>query len=105
MLFGRYPWRVVVVSAISLIGNVFLGYYMLFGLASDGVSLDEKSGWVVVTDVGDQTAGARAGIQQGDKILRVNGQQIGTVVDWLAQRMNFEEGRPTAIRVQRGPNS
>ncbi|HET6932588.1 MAG TPA: PDZ domain-containing protein, partial [Candidatus Acidoferrum sp.] len=102
MLFGRYPWRVVAVSAISLIGNVFLGYYMLFGLASDGVSLDEKAGWVVVTDVGEQTAAARAGVQRGDKILSVDGQQIVTVVDWLAQRMNFAEGRPVAIHLQRG---
>ena len=90
------------IAAISLIGNVFLGYYMLFGLASDGVGLDEQSGRVVVTDVGEQTAGARAGIQTGDQILSVNGEHIATVVDWLAHRMNFEAGWPTAIRVQRG---
>ena len=102
MTSSRYPWRIVAIAAISLIGNAFLGYYMLFGLASEGVSLDEQSGWVVVTDVGEQTAGARAGIQPGDKILDVNGQQIATVVDWLAQRMNFEAGRPVTIRLQRG---
>ncbi|HXJ11859.1 MAG TPA: PDZ domain-containing protein [Candidatus Limnocylindrales bacterium] len=90
------------VAAISLIGNAYLGYYMLFGLASDGVGFEDRSGWVVVTDVGEKTAGARAGIEAGDKILEVNGQQIVTVVDWLAQRMNFEAGRPVALRVQRG---
>jgi serine/threonine-protein kinase len=100
--FTRYPWRIVAIAAISLIGNVYLGYYMLFGLASDGVGLDEQSGRIVVTDVGEQTAGARAGIQTGDQILRVNGEQIATVVDWFAHRMNFEAGWPTAIRVQRG---
>jgi len=47
-------------AAISLIGNVYLGYYMLFGLASDGLGLGQQSGGVVVTDVGEQTAdGAR----------------------------------------------
>lgn len=102
MVSARYPWRIVAIAAISLIGNVYLGYYMLFGLASDGVSLDEQSGRVVVTDVGDQTAGARAGLRAGDQILSVNRQQIATVVDWMAQRMNFEAGWPTAIRVQRG---
>jgi len=98
----RYPWRIVAIAAISLIGNAYLGYYMLFGLAPDGVGLDEQSGRVVVTDVSEQTAGERAGVQPGDQILSVNGQQIATVVDWLAQRMNFEADRPTAIRVQRG---
>ena len=90
------------IAAISLIGNVYLGYYLLFGLASDGVDIGERSGRVVVTDVDEQTAGARAGFQSGDQILSVNGQQIGTVVDWLAQRMNFQAGQPAAIRVQRG---
>jgi len=92
----------VAIAAISLIGNAYLDYYMLFGLASDGVGLEDRSGWVVVTDVGEKTAGARAGVESGDKILEVNGQQIVTVVDWLAQRMNFEAGRPVAIHVQRG---
>jgi eukaryotic-like serine/threonine-protein kinase len=98
----RYPWRIVAIAAISLIGNVFLGYYMLFGLASDGVSLEEQAGRVVVKDVDEQTAGARAGVRTGDQIVSVNGQQIATVVDWLGQRMNFEAGWPTAIRLQRG---
>ena len=102
MSSSRYSWRIVAVAAISLIGNAYLGYYMLFGLASDGVGFEDRSGWVVVTDVGEKTAGARAGIEAGDKILEVNGQQIVTVVDWLAQRMNFEAGRPVALRVQRG---
>jgi tRNA A-37 threonylcarbamoyl transferase component Bud32 len=102
VISGRYPWRVVAIAAISLIGNVYLGYYMLFGLASDGVSLDEQAGRVVVTDVGEQTAGERARVQAGDQILSVNGQQIATIVDWLAQRMNFEAGQPTTLRVLRG---
>ena len=60
MSSSRYPWRIVAIAAISLIGNAYLGYYMLFGLASDGVGLEDRSGWVVVTDVGEKTAGARA---------------------------------------------
>jgi eukaryotic-like serine/threonine-protein kinase len=102
VLSARYPWRIVALAAISLIGNVYLGYYLLFGLASDGLDIGERSGRVVVTDVDERTAGARAGLQPGDQILSVNGQQIRTVVDWLAQRMNFQAGQPAAIRVQRG---
>ena len=78
---------------------------MLFGLASDGLGLDQQAGRVVVTNVGEKTAAERAGLQAGDQILSVNGQQIGTVVDWMAQRMNFEADWPTAIRVQRGVNT
>jgi tRNA A-37 threonylcarbamoyl transferase component Bud32 len=98
----RYPWRIVALAAISLIGNVFLGYYLLFGLAADGIGLEEQSGRVVVTDVEEHTAGASAGLQPGDQILNVNGQQIVRVVDWFAQRMNFQADQTTAIRVQRG---
>src|SRR5258707_15568101 len=90
-------------AAISLIGNVCLGYYMLFGLASDGLGLDQQSGGVVVTDVGEQTAAARAGFQRSDQILSVDGQQIGPVVDWFAQRMNFEAEWPRRIGAPRRP--
>jgi predicted metalloprotease with PDZ domain len=98
----RYPWRILALAAISLIGNVFLSYYLLFGLAADGIGLEEQSGRVVVTDVDEHTAGASAGLQPGDQILNVNGQQIIRVVDWFAQRMNFQADQQTAIRVQRG---
>jgi len=99
--FKRYPWRVVVFAAISVIGNVYLGYYLLFGLASDGLDLDDQSGHVVVTNVEPHTAAEHAGFQAGDHLMAVNGQPILTVVDWLAQRMNFVAGRPAAIQVER----
>ncbi len=34
----------------------------------------------------------------GDVLLEVNGNDAGTEVDWLAQRMNFEPDKPIAIR-------
>jgi S1-C subfamily serine protease len=102
---ARYSWRVVAFAAISLIGNFYLGYYLLFGLAPDGVDLADKNGYVVVSDVGEATPGARGGLQTGDQVVSVNGQRIGTAVDWLAQRMNFVADQPTAIRVQRGEQS
>ena len=47
----QYPRRLVVFAAISVIGNVYLGYYLLFGLASDGLDVADQSGRVVVTEV------------------------------------------------------
>jgi len=61
----------VAIAAISLIGNAYLGYYMLFGLASDGVGLEDRSGWVVVTDVGEKNGRPRArALKAGDKSSR-----------------------------------
>ena len=87
-------------AAICVVGDVFLGYYTLFGLGSDGVSLEDKAGRVIITEVDPGTPGASAGLQAGDAILSVAGQPIGTEIDWLAQRMNFAANRPTTIQVE-----
>ena len=97
----HYPWHLVVFAAISVIGNVYLGYYLLFGLASDGLDVADQSGRVVVTEVEAHAAAEHAGFQAGDQLLTVNGQRIVTVVDWLAQRMNFVPDQPTLIQVER----
>jgi tRNA A-37 threonylcarbamoyl transferase component Bud32 len=97
----RYPWRIVVFAAISIIGDLFLGYYILFGVGSDGVGLEDKSGRVVVTEVDPQTPAERAGLRVGDQIVSIEGQHMGTEIDWLAQRMNFVANRPTTVRVER----
>jgi S1-C subfamily serine protease len=97
---ARYPWRILAIAAISIVGNVYLGYYLLFGLAGDGVDVADKTGRVVVTFIGAAPA-ERAGLAVGDVLSEINGQRIGTEVDWLAQRMNFEPDKPIAIRVER----
>jgi tRNA A-37 threonylcarbamoyl transferase component Bud32 len=101
MPVAKYPWRIVVVAVISLIGNFYLGYYLLFGMRGDGLELEDQQGRPMVTDLYDAGPGARAGIRTGDQILRVNGQRVATVADWLAQRMNFAPGQPVAIDVRR----
>src|SRR5215469_16484553 len=102
MEFIRYSWRILAFAAISLAGNFYLGYYVLFGLAWDGVTVDEKSGRMVVSEIDEGSEGAAAGVHPGDRILTINGQRIGTVVDWLASRMNFSADRPVDFRVERG---
>jgi len=98
---ARYPWRILAIAAISIVGNFYLGYYLLFGLAGDGVDVADKTGRVVVTFIWAAPA-ERAGLAVGDVLSEVNGQRIRTEVDWLAQRMNFEPDKPIAIRVERG---
>jgi tRNA A-37 threonylcarbamoyl transferase component Bud32 len=96
-----YPWQIIVVAVISVIGNFYLGYYLLFGLADDGVDVVGRSGKAVVTKVWEESPAERAGVLVGDVPLEVNGQPITNVVDWLSHRMNFQADKPIAIRVQR----
>lgn len=97
----RYSWQIVAVAAISVIGNSFLAYYLLFGLAGDGVAVTGISGRTVVTAVWKDTPADRAGLLEGDVLREVDGQRIGNVVDWLAQRMNFQEDKPIRIHLER----
>jgi tRNA A-37 threonylcarbamoyl transferase component Bud32 len=97
----RYPWRIVAVAAIGVIGNFWLAYYLLFGLAADGVDVRDTSGRAIVTEVWADSPAARSGMDAGDRLVEVNGQRIGNVVDWLSERMNFEVNKPVAIRVER----
>jgi tRNA A-37 threonylcarbamoyl transferase component Bud32 len=97
----RYPWRVLAFAAIAVVGNFYLAYYLLFGLASDGVDVRDASGRAVVTEVWADSPAERAGMKTSDLLVEVKGQRIGNVVDWLSERMNFERDKPIAIRVER----
>jgi len=97
----RYPWRVVAFATIAVFGNFYLAYYLLFGLASDGVDVRDASGRAIVTEVWADSPAARSGMKAGDLLVEVNGQRIRNVVDWLSERMNFEADKPIAIRVER----
>ena len=97
----RYPWRVVAFATIAVFGNFYLAYYLLFGLASDGVDVRDASGRAIVTEVWADSPAARSGMKAGDLLVEVNGQRIGNVVDWLSERMNFEADKPIAVRVER----
>src|SRR5215469_12222115 len=101
MIPEKYPWRIVVAAAISIAGNIFLGYYLLFGLATGGIALEDRSGHVLVTEVVDDHPADHAGFRSGDEVLSVNGQPIGNVADWFAARMNFAADRPALIRIRR----
>jgi len=102
MIPEKYPWRIVVVAAISIAGNVYLAYYLLFGLAAGGIGVTDRTGQVVVTELEEGYPAESAGIRAGDIVLTVNGQPIGDVADWFAARMNFAADRAAVIRIRRG---
>ena len=102
MIPEKYPWRIVVAAAISVAGNAYLAYYLLFGLATGGIGVTDRTGQVIVTEVDDGYAGEHAGFRIGDEIVSVNGQPTRDVADWFAARMNFAADRPAIIRIQRG---
>jgi eukaryotic-like serine/threonine-protein kinase len=96
-----YPWRIVAAAVISIIGYFYLAYLALFGLSPGGMDVESKSGHAVVSYVDPEGPAGGAGLAPGDRILTVNGQSIGNIVDWLAHRMNFAAGRPIHISVER----
>ncbi len=96
-----YPWRIVVAAVIGLVGYFYLAYLSLFGPAPGGVEVEDKSGHAIVSYLESDAPAARAGLAVGDSILLVDGQPVGTVVDWLAHRMNFSADRPIHIGVDR----
>jgi serine protease Do len=61
--------------------------------------LDLKGG-VLVGDV--QGAAARAGIQRGDIVIAVNGEQVESVNQFRGLVDKASEGKPVALLIQRG---
>jgi len=96
-----YPWRIVAVAVISIVGYFYLAYLTLFGLSPGGIDVEDKSGHALVSYLENDGPAVRAGLVVGDRILTVDGQPIGNVVDWLAHRMNFVADRPIPIGVER----
>src|SRR5262245_28046145 len=63
------------------------------------------TGGVLVENVQDQGAAARAGIRRGDVILAINNQDIKSIEDFNKMMGQFDKGRIVAMLVRRGTNS
>src|SRR5260370_30094745 len=96
-----YPWRIVAAAVVSIVGYLYVAYLTLFGLSPGGMDGEDNSGRAMVSYLEIDGPAARAGLVVGDRILTVDGQPIGNVVDWLAHRMNFVADRPIPIGVER----
>ena len=57
---------------------------------------------MVLREVFPYFLGARAGLQQGDCVVAVEGQAISSGLDWGLIRANFEVGSPRRLDIERG---
>jgi tRNA A-37 threonylcarbamoyl transferase component Bud32 len=99
----RAPWWMYAVAA-SYVGFVVLFFfYQLFWGPPILPGFEGRfiSGGMTVLSVHPGSPEARAGLEEGDRVLAVNGQGIRNLHDWEAIRANTEIGRPERWQVGR----
>jgi tRNA A-37 threonylcarbamoyl transferase component Bud32/uncharacterized membrane protein len=98
----RAPWWMYVVAA-SYVGFVALFFYQVFAGPPilPGFEGRFTSGGMAVLSVHPGSPEARAGLEEGDRVLAVNEQVIRNVHDWEGIRANTEIGRPERWQVGR----
>jgi sigma-B regulation protein RsbU (phosphoserine phosphatase) len=86
----------------------FLAYFALlvycdfWGPQPLGVLTEFDSRGKIVRAIFSRSPAERAGLQVGDRLIAVDGHGIRTLFDWTPIRVNFEEGRPYRLSIQRG---
>mgnify|MGYP001277634657 FL=1 len=100
------PQRALVISA-GVLANLLLALLVLFGqTAWIGLPAEPDPG-VLIIDVQRGGAADLAGLQPGDKILAIDGQQLGTGqagVQAMVQEIKAAPGETLTINRQRGNN-
>lgn len=94
----RPPWQRMLVVAAGPVFNFVLAavlYFLIFFFAGQQALLP------VVGQVQDNTPAARIGLQAGDRIVSVNGQNVEYWSD-LAGLIHDSEGKPLQVQVERG---
>src|SRR5215469_10548917 len=93
-----------VIAASFLAFFALIYYYELFGPDVLGVSLEfpfeNPKGRLIYAPM--SLALERAGAKPGDYLVRVDGQQLYTVSDWMAIAANLEVGRRVRLGIDRG---
>ncbi len=96
----RAPWWMYIVAA-SLLGNFALNIYVyLLGPAPPFSRYNFVKDALVVEEVLPNSAGDRAGIQVGDRVLAINGRRVQGLGQWDMIRINFEIGKPYRLQVE-----
>jgi serine/threonine-protein kinase len=91
------------VVAASLLGNFGLSIYLSFwGPEPPFGRLNFQREALVVEEVLSNSAGDRAGIQVGDRVLLIDGRRMEGLGAWDITRINFEVGKSYRLQVERG---
>jgi membrane-associated protease RseP (regulator of RpoE activity) len=97
------PQRILVISA-GVLANLILAWVLLVGQSTlVGLPAEAEPG-VLVVAVQPGEAAARAGLQAGDRILRLDGELLGTgqdAVRSLVDQVQSEPGQSLALLTQR----
>ncbi len=102
MPFRRAPWWMILV-ALSLAGSLAMGVYVFFRGPETPLShYNFRGGAIVVEEVLPDSPAARAGLQEGDRILSIGGLATPGVGQWDFTRLNMEAGHSYPLLVERG---
>ena len=102
MPHARAPWWMYIVAA-SLLGNFALSIYLYFwGPEPPFSRFNFKKEALVVEEILPNSAGDRAGIQVGDRVLSIDGRRVEGLGEWDMTRINFEVGKSYRLQVERG---
>jgi len=97
----RAPWWMYIIGA-SLLGNFGLTIYLYFwGPEPPFSKYNFKREALVVEEVFPNSAGDRAGMQVGDRVLSIDGRRVNGLGAWDMTRINFEVGKTCRLQVER----
>ncbi len=97
----RAPWWMYIIAA-SLLGNFGLSIYLYFwGPEPPFSRFNFQREALVVEEVLPNSAGNRAGIQLGDRVLAIDGRRVEGLGEWDMTRINFEVGKAYRLQVER----
>ncbi len=90
------------IIAASLLGNFGLTIYLYFwGPEPPFSKYNFKREALVVEEVFPNSAGDRAGMQVGDRVLSIDGRRVNGLGAWDVTRINFEVGKTCRLQVER----
>src|SRR5213593_1964090 len=98
----RPPWWMYIVAGLFLAYYGLINYCVFRGPQTLGMRVEFDSGWMVVREPAPSWPAASAGLQDGDRVIAVGGQEIHGAADWAAILSNFEVGRPVPLQIERG---
>lgn len=103
-MFGqRAPWWMYLLTA-SYLGSAAVVVYVEFrGPEDPGIELASllAPGPAVASGIAPGSPAARAGIQQGDRLVAFDGRSIRSALDWVYALGDAEAGRPSHVGIER----